>query len=334
MLHNLLDRWDEKRAARSDAIKRPTELKLDPNLAFSDATDVSTIEGFVHHANLAANDPAYFDPNVDAQSHVSRKGNWITFQSTVVTGTVENNTVTSRITGSAGSREALILFHHWNAGSRYDQIAKYFSRRGVTVIEMALPYHHERARPGSDYGDHMLSPSLGLTLQSVRQAVLDARQLINWLESEGYDQISVLGMSLGSWVAGLVAAHDLAVKNAALFLTADSLAEMCWTGRATRHIRQSLEGSISLVDFQQAWLPLDLGHHASKFARDDLRLQLVLGQRDTVVLPRLSDRLTETLGSEGADFDVLRLNCGHYSLTLPPFILTAGRSVTSLLNAK
>lgn len=332
MLHSLLDRWDEKKAARSEAIKRATGFRLDANLAFEDVDDVTTIEGFIQHATLAANNPGFFGQDLDTITEVDRNDQWITFPSQVVTSTPENNTVTARISDGPKSRRAMILFHHWNANSRYDQIAKYFNRRGIAVIEMAMPYHHERSRPGSEYADHMLSPSLGRTLQSVRQAVLDGRQIVRWLEREGYDEISVLGMSLGSWVAGLLAAHDPAVKNAALFLTADSLAEMCWTGRATRHIHESLEGTISLTEFQQAWLPLDLGHHAGSLSRNDLHLQLVLGKRDTVVLPALSHRLTEKLTSHGANLDVLSLNCGHYSLTLPPYILWAGRVVTQLIN--
>ncbi|MBB4189334.1 esterase/lipase [Sinorhizobium terangae] len=78
----------------------------------------------------------------------------------------------------------------------------------------------------------MLSSNLGRTIQSVRQAVWDGRKLIRWLKSEDYREVSVLGMSLGSWVAGLIAAHDPGVSKASLFLTAGSLADMVWTGGA------------------------------------------------------------------------------------------------------
>jgi esterase/lipase len=54
-------------------------------------------------------------------------------------------------------------------------------------------------------------------------------KLIRRLKGEGYRKIAVLGMSLGSWIAGLIAAHDLAVSKASLFLTAGSLAKTCST---------------------------------------------------------------------------------------------------------
>lgn len=129
MLHSLLDRWDEKKAARSEAIKRATGFRLDANLAFEDVDDVTTIEGFIQHATLAANNPGFFGQDLDTITEVDRNDQWITFPSQVVTSTPENNTVTARISDGPKSRRAMILFHHWNANSRYDQIAKYFNRR-------------------------------------------------------------------------------------------------------------------------------------------------------------------------------------------------------------
>ena len=69
----------------------------------------------------------------------------------------------------------MVIFHHWNATARNRQIANFFARRGITVVEIALPYHLERRRSGSAYADYMLSANLGLTIQSIRQAVWDGR---------------------------------------------------------------------------------------------------------------------------------------------------------------
>src|SRR5690606_35300632 len=138
---------------------------------------------------------------------------------------------TAKVTRYGPSERALIIFHHWNASSRQRVLAGWFARLGITVVEVSMPYHFERSRPGAAHADYMLSANLGRTLQSVRQAVVDGRSVVRWLSGSGYREISVLGMSLGSWVAGLVAAHDPAVSRASLFLTADSLADMVWTGR-------------------------------------------------------------------------------------------------------
>ncbi|MFC0202026.1 alpha/beta hydrolase family protein [Paracoccus rhizosphaerae] len=138
-------------------------------------------------------------------------------------------------------------------------------------------------------------------------------------------------MSLGSWVAGLVAANDPAVKKAALLLTAGSLADMVWTGRATEHIRASLAGQIDVTQLNRAWSLLNLENYVGQLARPGLELQIVLARRDTVVLPHLSERLVAKLRQAGAKPDVLELNCGHYSFALPPYILRPGLRTLRLL---
>ncbi|WP_322864886.1 alpha/beta hydrolase family protein (plasmid) [Aquicoccus sp. G2-2] len=333
MYHSWLDRWDERRAKRGDDVKKASDFVLDAGLAFAGAAPVVNIEAFCRLADRAAADPAYFDEPRECDFGFKRDNGWIKFPSRVSTDIEENNMVCARITESGSFDKALVVFHHWNASTRYRHIANFFSRRGIAVVEIAMPYHFERSRPGSQYADYMLSPNLGRTIQSVRQAVWDGRKLIWWLKSEGYGEVSVLGMSLGSWVAGLIAAHDTRVSKAALFLTAGSLADMVWTGRATRAIRTSLEPEIALTDLRRAWGLLDLENYASQLARADLELQIVLGKRDKVVLPELSERLIQKLKDAGAEPSVLEMNCGHYSLSMPPYILRAGRSVTYLLGS-
>ncbi|TIW20653.1 MAG: dienelactone hydrolase-related enzyme [Mesorhizobium sp.] len=331
MYHSWLDHWDERRARRGEEGKKPTDFVLDAERAFPGAKKITSIEEFCALADQAVADPAFFDePSVSDQGF-ERLDGWLKFPSDISTDIEQNNVVSAKITESGSFDQAMVIFHHWNASARNRQIANFFSQRGITVVEIAMPYHFERSRPGSVHADYMLSPNLGRTIQSVRQAVLDGRKLIRWLKSEGYREISVLGMSLGSWVAAIVAAHDLAVSKASLFLTAGSLADMVWTGRATRSIRDSLEPEIQLTDLRRAWGPLNLENYAHSLARPDLDLQVVLAKRDKVVLPELSERFMQRLKDAGARPNILELNCGHYSLAMPPYILLAGLSLKRLL---
>ena len=331
MYHSWLDRWDEQRARRGEEGKNPTDFVLDAERAFPGAKTAETIEGFCVLADQAMADSAFFDEPGGNDQGFERQGEWLKFPSDISTDVEENNVVWAKITDSESFDRALVIFHHWNASSWNRQIASFFAKRGITVVEVAMPYHFERSRPGSLHADYMLSANLGRTIQSVRQAVLDGRKAIRWLKRQGYRDISVLGMSLGSWASGLVAAHDLAVSKASLFLTAGSLADMVWTGRATRSIRDSLEPEIELTDLKRAWGPLNLENFAHSLARPDLDLQVVLAKRDKVVLPELSERFMQRLKDAGARPNILELNCGHYSLALPPYILLAGLSLKRLL---
>lgn len=331
MFYDWLDRWDERRAQRGEEWKLKTNFALGGELAFPDRDPSTTLSEFCGLADQAVTDGAYFAGPVGGDDVFVRQGDWLRFRSDITTDVEENNVVVARITEGGSLDRALVVFHHWNATSRNWQIAKFFARRGITVVEIALPYHMERSRHGSHYADFMLSANLGRTLQSMRQAVLDGRRLIQWLKNEGYGEISLLGMSLGSWVAGLIAAHDTSVSKASLFLTAGSLADMVWTGRATRSIRESLTDTILLSDLRRAWAPLNLENYTEGLSRHDLRLHIVLAKRDQVVLPDLSRSLLHTLRETGVTPASLKLNCGHYSLGRPPYIVWAGLSLRRFL---
>ncbi|PCK84366.1 dienelactone hydrolase-related enzyme [Rhizobium sophoriradicis] len=331
MYHSWLDRWDERRARRGEEAKKTTAFVLDADRAFPGAKTIEALDEFCVLSDQAVSDPSFFEPPSGRVQGFERQDGWIKFPSDVVTDVDENNVVWAKITESGSFDHALVIFHHWNASARSGQIAKFFSQRGITVIEIAMPYHFERSRPGSLYADYILSANLGRTIQSMRQAVWDGRKLVCWLKSEGYREVSVLGMSLGSWVAGLIAAHDPVVSKASLFLTAGSLADMVWTGRATRSIRDSLEPKIELTDLRRAWGPLNMENYAHRLARPDLDLHVVLAKRDKVVLPELSESFMQRLKDAGARPNILELNCGHYSLAMPPYILLAGLSLKRFL---
>lgn len=332
MYHKWLDRWDERRKRFSDNIKKPSDLALGTELAFPLARDVNDLGAFCSLSEQVTRSSNVFFDVPDVVPDVNWHGDMLNFPSSVSTGTAENDIVYAKVTRARASSHAVLVFHHWNASSRNAQLARFFAARGITVFEMAMPYHLERTRPGSLYADHMLGPNLGMTIQSIRQAVVDARQLIKIVQGAGYTKLSVLGMSLGSWVAGLVAAHEPAVEKVSLLLTGGDLADMVWTGGATQHIRASFEGRIAQSELRRAWAPLSLESYVDKLARPELAIQIVLATRDQVVLPAVSERLVQRLLSAGASPHVKRLNCGHYSLTLPPYIIRAGFSALRFLN--
>jgi hypothetical protein len=327
----LLDRWDEKRARLGERAKAIESFALGTDAAFPFLEDSQSLGDFCKLAVSASADPSYYDLPPGYSPSYDLSGNRLQFQSALRTAIPENNTVTARITEGVSPQHALVVFHHWNASKHQDALARYFSRRGITIAELAMPYHFERSRPGAAHADYMLSANIGRTLQSVRQAVWDGRALIQWFSDRGYKRISVLGMSLGSWVAGLVAAHDPLVTRASLFLSADSLADMVWTGRATQAIRKGLETAVGIDDLRRAWAPMDLGHYVHRLARSDLGLHMVLANRDTVVMPDLTRRFVGRLQGDGAGPIVKEFSCGHYSLALPPFSLMAGLSLRHFL---
>lgn len=316
--------WDEKQAATGDLVKRPMAFDINSNACFPDSHADHDIQSFCGLATKASRDINFYGGDLGAKPDYAQSGPILSFTSRIDTPEKANNCVSTRLTESNGSQHALVVLHHWNATKRNDRLASFYAKRGLTVAEMALPYHFERSRLGALHADYMLSANLGRTLGAVRQAVLDVRDLVACLFDKGYTRFSIMGMSLGSWIAGLAAAHDPRIERASLFLCGDSLADMVWTGRATRLIRESLEGKLNLDQLRSAWLPADLSIHAPLFGRADFAMQVILAKHDTVVLPEISNRLIATMRDVGCSPEVVELNCGHYSLGLPQYGLMAG----------
>jgi hypothetical protein len=52
------------------------------------------------------------------------------------------------------------------------------------------------------------APIIGRTIDAGRQAVIDARACLNWLEGQGYSEFGIVGTSLGSYYAFLTSAHE------------------------------------------------------------------------------------------------------------------------------
>ena len=170
MYYNWLDRWDERRMRRRDDVKKVTGLVLDPELVFPANNGTANQDTFCDIAKLTALDSDRFFGLADPIADVSADDQWIRFPSSISTGIAENDTVHAKVTRAGSFDHAVIVFHHWNASSRNAPLARFFARQGLAVVEIAMPYHLERSRPGSLHADYMLSPNLGRTLQSVRQA--------------------------------------------------------------------------------------------------------------------------------------------------------------------
>ncbi len=162
----------------------------------------------------------FFSPILPAHP-LKEEENFVTFQSDIVTADQQNNTFECVVTDSGSKDHALVVFHHWYARNRYHNFSKFFAARGITVIEATLPFHFGRS--SDEYSEEQFfNASLGRSVRSIRQAVLDGRKIVRWLYNQGYSKISVVGMCLGGTVAGLIAAQEEKVDKAVLMVSPGS----------------------------------------------------------------------------------------------------------------
>lgn len=330
MYYKWLDKWDERQSELGLEGKRAREFEVGGEFAFPSHTEPEDLADLIKLSERACSDEDYYAVIRESAPEVELESNFVRFVSDEITDVEVNNRASARLTDSGTRRHAVVVFHHWGAEQRNDVLARILAKFGMTVVELALPYHLERGRSPSDT-DLFVSANLGRTIQSLRQGVLDGQRVVQFLGGQHYENISVLGTSLGSWVAALVAAHTDSVSKAALVLSGGSAADVVWTGRATRLVRESLETNVTLEQLRRAWCTLDLNHYADKLSRPDLQIQFVLAQRDQVIRPEISEEFVSRLRDANANIGIRHVNCGHRSLGRFPHNLFALQAMLSFL---
>ena len=297
-------------------------------------SEAEIVERYVERA-LASSDEYFAAPPV---SDVEFDGEWLRFPSAVRTRWDCNNTVVARyIPAQRPSKRAVIVLPQWNAdGESHVALGRIFARFGISALRLSLPYHDLRMPPELERADYMVSANVGRTLQACRQAVLDVRQCVDWLESLGYETIGITGTSIGSCVSFLAHVHEPRLRVGVFNHVSSYFADVVWTGISTRHVRRGFENEIELETLRRAWLPISPNafiHRLKDESPSRARL-MITARYDLTFLPYLSDWAFEEFHRHGVAFDKTVLRCGHYTSGRFPFKFQLGYLITSYLHRK
>ena len=139
-------------------------------------------------------------------------------------------------------KQAIVVMPQWNADAfSHNSLCTIFNRMGISALRLSKPYHDIRRPVELERSDYAVSANIGRTISACRQAVIDIRCCIDWLEEQGYEHFGVLGTSLGSCYAFLASAHDPRIRVNAFNHASTAFGDVVWTGQSTRHISQALE---------------------------------------------------------------------------------------------
>jgi dienelactone hydrolase len=258
------------------------------------------------------------DPRLEAKVRDTH-AEFLRFTSPVETPFPENNLVNARWF-PAGGRRAVVVLPHWNSDAlSYNSLCRVLNWMGIAVLRLSMPYHDIRRPAEIDRADYAVSANIGRTLDSVRQGVIDARCCLDWLESQGYNQLGIVGTSLGSCYAFIATAHDPRIQVAAFNHASTYFADVVWHGQSTRHIREGLETAITLEDLRQVWRAVSPMVYFDKFSRWPRRSLIIYAKYDMTFLPEFSEQVVEEFEKHNLDHKVVVLPCGHYTLGETPY---------------
>ena len=258
----------------------------------------------------------------------------LTFTSAIETPHPSNNVVHARYFPDAsprGRRRAVLVLPQWNSDADgHVGLCRLLNMFGISALRLSLPYHDARMPPELSRADYIVSANVGRTAQVCRQAVKDARLAIAWLRAQGYESIGILGTSLGSCLSMLTAAHEPLVKAAALNHISPYFADVVWDGLSTAHVRETLEGNVTLDELRRMWLPISPLPFLERVRGRSILLVYAL--YDLTFPVELSRMLVDAFRRHGIAHDLTVLRCGHYSTGKSPFKYIDGFALCRFLN--
>lgn len=256
----------------------------------------------------------------------------LTFTSAAPSPYAENNLVHARwFPAKKPNGKAVVVLPHWNASAgQHVGLCKGIQKLGLSALRISLPYHDLRMPPELHRADYAVSSNIARTIDATRQAVIDVRSCFDWLESQGYQRVGIVGTSLGSCYAFLVSAHDRRGVVNVYNHCSTYVADVVWTGLSTKHIREGIESDIDLDRLREAWLAISPVSYLEKYPRDKKSL-FIYTTYDTTFLPSLSQDVISRIQAIGIDNRVVVLPCGHYTMGEAPFKFIDGYHICSFL---
>ncbi len=248
-----------------------------------------------------------------------QRAQFLRFTSPATGPYAENNLVNARWFPARGKR-AVVVLPHWNAnGLQYNSLCSILSKVGIAALRMSLPYHDIRKPAEIQRSDYAVSSNIGRTLDAARQGVIDLRCCLDWLETQGYSELGIIGTSLGSCYSFLCAAHEPRIKVAAFNHASTYFSDVVWTGQSTRHVKEGLETEITSDRLRNLMLAASPAAYFDKYARFRRKSLIIFAKYDLTFLPEYSKNIIGELQGRNVDLKTVELPCGHYTCGEPPF---------------
>lgn len=336
-----LDGWETDLATRStDRVVRPFEWGMEwvgdlelPGLRPFDGGEEAAWLAEANEA-IIRNGELYFQHRTPKDFTLD--GEWLRFTSPLETPYAENNLVEARWFPMPEDKQnrrkrAVLVLPHWNShAQQHVALCRGFQKLGIPALRLSLPYHDRRMPPPLTRADYAVSSNIGRTMHATRQAVHDIRACVDWLEQQGFENIGIVGTSLGSAYAFLASSYDHRLKVNVFNHCSARFGNVVWTGLSTRHIKASLEQHLTLEQLQTVWDAMSPRFYIEQFARHQSKKNLfIYTTYDTTFLPRYSEEILTCVRSSGAPHKLVVLPCGHYTMGETPFKFIVGYHIIS-----
>ena len=226
----------------------------------------------------------------------------------------------------ARPRQAIVVLPQWNADAfSHNVLCRLFNRMGISALRLSKPYHDIRRPEELERADYAVSANIGRTISACRQAVVDIRCCLDWLQEQGYEHFGVLGTSLGSCYAYLASAHDPRLRVNAFNHASTAFGDVVWAGQSTRHIRQAVErAGLTQERLCALWSAISPVSYYERFKSEEANaagknVLVVYANYDLTFPKEYSLQVVEAFRRDKIRFEPRVLPCGHYTTGETPY---------------
>ena len=260
------------------------------------------------------------------------KAQFLRFTSAEQTPYPENNVVNARWYPAPEHKDpkrpkqAIVIMPQWNADAfSHNALAAIANKFGISALRLSTPYHDIRRPKELERSDYAMSANIGRTLMAFRQAVVDVRCCLDWLEDQGYEDFGVLGTSIGSCYGYLASTHDARIRVNAFNHASTATGDVVWAGHSTRHVKTALEAAgLDQDRLRELWSAVSPCSYYDKIGRvhkteAHKKVLVVYAPYDLTFPVAYSKMAIEGFRKAGLDYETRILPCGHYTTGETPF---------------
>jgi len=276
------------------------------------------VEAYLNQCGDLAREDYYAVPEpLDFEEESARQWSWA---SPLSCGFERNSRFRVEVFPVAGNPSApsVILLHALMSASSkgYHKLARQLNEAGWAVLFPHLPFHYSRVPGGFVNGSLAVSANLIRNGETIRQSVMEIRQLLTLLRLRGVQEFGLIGTSYGGWVGSLVSFLEPDFRFLALLQPIADTDHAIWENPGAASIRRilSLRGVSRLAASRHAHLSSPM-HGRPRL--DPSRVVICAASHDRVSPPRVLQNLSRQWG--GAHY--LEVPQGHFGYAAMPVVL-------------
>ena len=264
-------------------------------------------------------------------SEFQLRASHLEFASAVKSFYGENDTVHAEYLQSRKAKgRAVLVLPHWNAApSGYLSFCRFLNWLGYSALLVSLPYHGNRKPKECEGAEYSVSPNIGRTIACARQGVIDTLSCLDWLSLQGYEQVGIVGSSLGFGHAFVASSLDRRLNVNVFNHCCSTVSDALWAGMP--QFRAVLENHVSQQELRECWSVINPISYANAFGRFPKRSLLLLGRYDTIFARDYVEEAIRPFQAMGLDHQLVELACGHRTIADGPYLALSAYYIARFL---